>query len=622
MLVSGRLLKLVVVPVCIFAFFFAAHIKELLIFLLIGRDDYQSAPNPLLTLPTCIPGPGMVEQERILDPVPFKVAAPAQKPLEHHNFRDDGLLVVNPNAAHPIYDLISRAEARWNDKLKRASKTLGEAVMEYKRRYKRDPPRGFDDWWEYVTQNNVQLPDEYDQIYQDLEPFWGIEPEDLLKVQQELETKRDSYTLGKNATGPVEVVTYAFDEGRYNQLIKGSERILDLLEDIEAVLPPFRMTFSPHDGPNRLTDHGVKEATLQAAREKKYVRVKDLPKTNSIGWRSACSPSSPARQMKIDLDKPPPPPNVKSFIYDHALAMDPCIHPELLFQHGQFLSHNMGPGPQTTMIPEFSQCSTTVHHNIRIPTPYGWIDDLKPEDDPPFAEKIDERLLWRGSNTGIFHATKTRWRAAHRGRLVTLTNELNGTVQVLNPITGPKEPVGKPRHVRKARLNPALMDVAYAGEPIACSANICPQLRGLYEFRKHQTIREAGNYKYVIDVDGNGWSGRFKRLITSNALVFKATIYPEWFADRIQPWVHYVPVQVDLSDLHDSLLFFRGEFDGTGAHEDLAAKMADAGRKWSKTFWRREDLVAYFYRLILEFTRLMSTEREKMVFRIEEHEGE
>lgn len=68
--------------------------------------------------------------------------------------------------------------------------------------------------------------------------------------------------------------------------------------------------------------------------------------------------------------------------------------------------------------------------------------------------------------------------------------------------------------------------------------------------------------------------------------------------DRIAPWVHYVPIQLDMSDLHDSLAFFRGDGNGDGAHEDLARKIAMAGRQWSKTFWRREDLVAYFYRCV------------------------
>lgn len=29
----------------------------------------------------------------------------------------------------------------------------------------------------------------------------------------------------------------------------------------------------------------------------------------------------------------------------------------------------------------------------------------------------------------------------------------------------------------------------------------------------------------------------------------------EWWTDRIQPWVHYVPIQVDYSDLYDTLGF-------------------------------------------------------------------
>lgn len=71
--------------------------------------------------------------------------------------------------------------------------------------------------------------------------------------------------------------------------------------------------------------------------------------------------------------------------------------------------------------------------------------------------------------------------------------------------------------------------------------------------------------------------------------------------DRIAPWVHYVPIQLDLSDLHDALAFFRGDGNGDGAHEDLARNIAKAGRQWSKTFWRREDLVAYFFRCVSRF---------------------
>ena len=119
--------------------------------------------------------------------------------------------------------------------------------------------------WKYATEHNVQLPDEYDQIYHDLEPFWGIEPVDLIKIREESELKKDSYTIGLNESGHVDVLTYAFDDGRYDQLIKGSKKIIAMFKDIEQYLPPFRMTISPHDSPNRMSDYAIKEAALEAA---------------------------------------------------------------------------------------------------------------------------------------------------------------------------------------------------------------------------------------------------------------------------------------------------------------------------------------------------------------------
>ncbi len=68
------------------------------------------------------------------------------------------------------------------------------------------------------------------------------------------------------------------------------------------------------------------------------------------------------------------------------------------------------------------------------------------------------------------------------------------------------------------------------------------------------------------------------------------------YLDRVAPWLHYVPIQIDLSDLHDALVFFHGDANGEGAHDELALMIAVEGRKWSKNFWRRQDLIAYFFR--------------------------
>ncbi|KAJ2926441.1 hypothetical protein H1R20_g10653, partial [Candolleomyces eurysporus] len=381
-----------------------------------------------------------------------------------------------------------------------------------------------------------------------------------------------------------------------------------------------------------------------------------------------------------------------------------------------------------------------MHDDIITAFPLNWVEDILPrENDPPFAEKEDSRLHWRGSNTGMWHGgedvlpytdadephsdldqqthaeMETRdeyvqgqmWWLSQRGRLVDWANKMvedvvprpggsrgNGwwkrstsggedveeietgipielrprTVEEPqldeggNPIAGqspeggadpllslnnaissarayPKAKtsisrvlrstpnsrwaVGEPsEEIPKAKWAPAMADVAYTGEPINCEWDICDKLKQAYEFRKGHDGKAQGRYKYIMDVDGNGWSSRFKRLITSNALIFKSTIYPEWYTDRFQPWVHYVPVQVDLSDLLDSLYFFRGDPSGNNGHPDLAEKIARQGREWSLTHWRKVDMTAYMFRLFLEYARVMSEERDVKVEVEVEVEGE
>lgn len=152
------------------------------------------------------------------------------------------------------------------------------------------------------------------------------------------------------------------------------------------------------------------------------------------------------------------------------------------------------------MVPEFSYCSSVIHHDIRLPTPYSWVEDIYPRsDDPEWDDKVDERLLWRGRNTGMFHSSTTRWQNSHRDFLVRYTNELDGTMEVLVPNRTRSQKL-EAREVRKARINPAVMDIAFAGDPIACSPTVCPQLEKLFPWREYQTTKEAGNYKYIIDV--------------------------------------------------------------------------------------------------------------------------
>lgn len=263
------------------------------------EDTIKNLKGPLraATPPIRLPDPDDL-------PAAADVPLKAGRPPKHLSFvagkfRSNGLMEIksfSPDQRHPIHDIISYSQAQWDRKVERASKTLGEAVAEYRRRYKRSPPRGFDKWcvpsnllcrsthpklrWQYVQDHNVQLPDEYDQIYRDIQPFWGVSPEDMNRIEEEFEGHLESFTLGKGPhpldslfipgthspdDGIVKVVNYTLREENRDHLLDGAIKVIETLVDIEHHLPPFRAPFLPHDNPDQVFDWELKQLLLKHA---------------------------------------------------------------------------------------------------------------------------------------------------------------------------------------------------------------------------------------------------------------------------------------------------------------------------------------------------------------------
>jgi hypothetical protein len=93
----------------------------------------------------------------------------------------------------------------------RQSKTLPQAVVEYKRRYGRAPPKGFEQWWKYARRNNIKIVDDvsqssglvdgkggltadgqYDQINRDIEPYFALTPKTFKQRVEQLENEPHS----------------------------------------------------------------------------------------------------------------------------------------------------------------------------------------------------------------------------------------------------------------------------------------------------------------------------------------------------------------------------------------------------------------------------------------------
>jgi len=117
--------------------------------------------------------------------------------VEDHFFSPTGHLHVSRNASapHPIPLLIALGEKRWEGLLANQSRTLAQAVAEYRRRYHRPPPRGFDIWWDFATTHHLVLPDEYDRINLDLAPFFALPKEEMQRRMEMVEHMAETFTI-------------------------------------------------------------------------------------------------------------------------------------------------------------------------------------------------------------------------------------------------------------------------------------------------------------------------------------------------------------------------------------------------------------------------------------------
>ncbi len=64
------------------------------------------------------------------------------------------------------------------------------------------------------------------------------------------------------------------------------------------------------------------------------------------------------------------------------------------------------------------------------------------------------------------------------------------------------------------------------------------------------SLPDLVKYKYLIDIGGNGYSGRLKYLLFSKRpLLLVDRHYVEYFHEDLVPYQHYIPVNMDLSNL-------------------------------------------------------------------------
>jgi hypothetical protein len=150
-----------------------------------------------------------------------------------------------------------------------------------------------------------------------------------------------------------------------------------------------------------------------------------------------------------------------------------------------------------------------------------------------WEEKTENRLFWRGSTTGGYNVHRD-WKESHRMRLHLMINgPKGGDIWWDKGVRDVMVPDGENGYkvVRRWErvLSAAYTDVKLAGGAHQCpTPALCEEVGQTIEFGGKVWPDEAAVYKYALDVDGNGWSSRFHRLLSSGSPVLKMTMFPEW----------------------------------------------------------------------------------------------
>lgn len=171
-------------------------------------------------------------------------------------------------------------------------------------------------------------------------------------------------------------------------------------------------------------------------------------------------------------------------------------------------------------------------------------------------ESRNNTAFWRGSPTGGIY-TFENWRDMPRTRLVNLS-------------------LHQPDFLDAMFTKPAMHQLETGVWDMMRTVLGEPDVTGL------PSDSTQAKYKYMVDLDGNAWSSRFLPQLAKGCVTFKVEpSYPTHMTSIVLPYVHYMPVQADLSDLIDQLEYARSHDQEMHAIAVAARElMVELARVW------------------------------------------
>ncbi len=584
-----------------------------------------------------------------------------------------------PNIAyfHPIDMLIYEAKSQHEryESYATQSYNLEEAVAQYRRRYKMTPPPGFDHWYEYALTRTSLIMDQYEQIHNDMLPFWSVLPEQLRHSTWELVSNPWNDIGGiKIRAGSASVFENV--PGTHRWMLEG---VATMINKFAQYLPDMDLAFNLNDEarvavPHREIEHLRRSASALEDRSGKqswspdragtWSPIREEPYTETVLHDMAfqntfldfgsvsCDPSSPARSTR-DLYSHArlclsciSPHSLGQFLSNWSLSADVCHQPDMAYLHGFYLSPAAFRDSHA-LIPIFSQSKPHGFNDILYPSAWNYLDKVvyTPTDpssdpdtgtynpghpDPPFEAK-QNTLFWRGATSEGVSSGDHTWRGMTRQRLVHLANNLTSSAHDTATILLPGDNAEESRYRYTTVPGNAVnnlglsTNIAIVEKIVRCGGiglHDCTDQEAEFALVPPADFQSHWQYRYLFDLDGAGFSGRFLAFLQSHSLPFKTALFREWYDERMTAWHHFVPQDMRLHAVWSTLAYFAG-VNGTlpgGKRVEMAPhlkegeRIAEQGREWVGKVLRKEDMEIYFFRALLEWGRLTDDNRENMGF--------
>jgi hypothetical protein len=511
------------------------------------------------------------------------------------------------------------------------SATFKETVTKYRRKYGRNPPPGFREWYKFARDNNVYNVDDFEQIMDDLRPFWGVEPAIIRSYAANLNRVEQDGISGIHVRdGKVWKLTNV-DGGtgwRAATFAKMMKRFVEHLPDMDIAMnrqdqPRIAV---PWDDMQALLASEVASRRILPESSTKwtkgmtgfYKEEDTEPLLQQPEWfgaagkqymdiaKEACPPGSHARdplslQATAEATYKSP---QGGFITNFNLSSDLCtIGPEIQRQHG-FLYASSTVLASKLPLPVFGECKTNINNDILFPANMYFTGDerytYEPSDDLGWDDKEDN-MIWRGVTSGGTNTAET-WKTMHRQRLALLTNAtvMEGQdVRIMSMDPNNAGSYQNYEHFLPSEFAAKYTDVGFT-EPISCIPGDCPFYQDVWTYKPGVKFKEQFKNKFLIDVDGHSFSGRWHAFLQSKSLGIKSTIFREWHDSRLFAWKHFVPLDNRYDDLYSILTYFIGLGDPKTAgrdgkpyvqrHDFEARKLGRQGREWAARVLRTEDI--------------------------------